>query len=182
MPHNSHSRKPAAHADESARAAPLAPLDLWAEQARHQMECGLQNMAALLQAGEELGQAQLQIAQQALKRHQALQQQLHEAEDLPQLLRLQAELLRLDPSATARYWHDCIDTTMRLGSQLVRSQMDLLNTGRSDAVRTAFQTVQTAMNPALRPLDGLFAMPGMAGMPGMPGMPDAASSGAGRPH
>lgn len=175
---NSHSRKSAAPAGESARTAPLAPLDLWAEQARHQMECGLQSMAALLQAGEELGQAQLHVAQQALKRHQALQQQLHQAGDLPQLLRLQAELLRFDPSTLARYWHECLDTTMRLNTQLVRSQMDLMNTGRSDAVRTAFQTVQTAMSPGLRPLEGLFGMPGM---PGMPGMAEEAPT-TGKPH
>ena len=141
---------------DTTEAAASPPLDIWSEQAKHRMECGLQTLVACLRGGQEMQKAQLDAAHLALRRHEELQQRLHEAGDLSQLLGLQAELWRFDNASATRYWQDLFDAALRMNAEMLRCQVELMSTGQSDAVKTAFQTMQNSLHTGIRPLDDLF--------------------------
>lgn len=135
-----------------------AALNLWSEQARHQMECSLQTFGALLRGSEEMGQAQIDAVQQALEHHRELQHRLQQAEDLPQLMELQSELWRFEAAVAGRYWHDLMDAALRMNAEMMRSQMDLLGSA-AEAQRSAPQAVQSVMGGGVRPRDTLYNIP-----------------------
>lgn len=140
------------------RTAPPAglPLDMWSEQTRQQMEWGLQTTAALLRCSEEMRRTQLDAAHLALTRHEDLRQRVHEADDLAQLLSLQAELWRFDSASATRYWQDLFDAAMRLNTEMMRCQWNLLTTGRNGALKSAFEAMQSSLHTGIRPLDDVF--------------------------
>lgn len=139
-------------------AAGLSP-DLWSEPARQQMEWGLQTLVALLRGGEEIRKAQLDAAHLALTRHEEARRRVHEAGDLTQLLGLQAELWRFDGASATRYWQDLLDATMRMNAEMMRCQFEMLGAGRNEALKSAFEAMQTGLHTGIRPLDDLFNAP-----------------------
>jgi hypothetical protein len=133
----------------NAQAAPAAatPAETWnaaLDLPRQQMTLATEGACAMFQGFESMRRIQEQAAHEALMHYTKAAQRLKEANDLAQLLEIQAELMRFDLDGATRYWQQIGEVAVVMQNELANRFGHLANNG--------------GLAPAAMPTDSLQAL------------------------
>jgi len=150
-----------ADAEQGSSAPSPAPSALggWGSMLRPAMAWSLEGGLGLMRAAEELQRAQLESLHLATARQEDVQQRLASCGDFPEMMGLQAELMRFAAANTMQYTQRCMDVAMHANAAFARSLAGAANGGRNAWLRNAFQAFQGGIHTGFKPLDDLFSAP-----------------------
>jgi len=131
----------------------------WGALLRPAMAWSLEGGLGLMRAAEELQRAQLESLHLATARQEDVQQRLASCGDFPEMMGLQAELMRFAAANTMQYTQRCMDVAMHANAAFARSLAGAANGGRNAWLRNAFQAFQGGIHTGFKPLDDLFSAP-----------------------
>jgi hypothetical protein len=92
----------------------------------------------------------------ALKRYEEMQQRLHRATELSELMALQVELMRFDSAAVIKTGQELYDAAVESATEALTQARSTIDASRNDSMKSWLQAMQSMMHSGIRPLDDLF--------------------------
>lgn len=130
--------------------------DGWVALTRDQLDWSLQSALAWLRAVEALRKVEWDMTHLALKRYEEMQQRLHDAHELSDVMALQVELMRFDSAAAIKTGQELYDAAVESATEALAQARGAIDSTRSDAMTSWLQAMQSMMHTGVRPLDDVF--------------------------
>ena len=123
------SRNSRSSSDDDAQAGAWAPMNVFADLPRRQLEMMSRTAAALYRGSEAMRKIQQQAAHRASAQHDQAAERLRTSSEFGDLLAVQAELLRFGLQESAQYWQQLATTAMKVQAEMAGSAGQALDTG-----------------------------------------------------
>jgi hypothetical protein len=140
----------------AANPAAASPQEGWVGLTRDQLELMMQSTTAWLRGVEALRKVQWDMTHLAVQRHQELQQRLHQAKELSELVALEVDLMRFDSAAALHSAQELYDAAVRSATEAFEGARVTIDTSHSDGIKTWMQSLHSMMHTGVKPLDDLF--------------------------
>ena len=131
----------------------------WGKALHPSLAWGLESLISWMQAAEEWQRAQLDGMHICLKRHQDVQERLKHSQDFAEIAALQAELVRFNFANSIQLAQRCMDVGMHSQTAAARLWSTALDSGRSQWISDALQTLQGGIHTGFKPMDDILSAP-----------------------